>query len=98
MAAVSTTTIEPTGPTLTYLPITTPEAWYPVFLYGARPLSLDAAQIEVEISPDEPDQPGSRLRLDCPDGSSSNTSRTPEEQDADDHFSRASLFPAEWYR
>lgn len=98
MEAVSTTTIQPTGPTLTYFPITTPEAWPPIFLYGARPLSLDAAEIEVEISPDELEQNPNRLRLDCPNGSSSNTTRTPEEEDADDQCSRASLFPAEWYR
>lgn len=92
------TTISPDGPTLTYHPITTAEAWPPVFLYGVRPLSLDAAQTERELAPDELDQNSKRLRLDCPNGSTNNISRTPEEEEADDQCRQANLFPAEWYR
>lgn len=93
-----TTAISPDGPTLTYHPITTAEAWPPVFLYGVRPLSLDAAQTERERAPDELDQNSKRLRLDCPNGSTNNVSRTPEEEEADDQCRQANLFPAEWYR
>lgn len=78
MAALSTVTISPKGPTMTYFPVTTPEPWPPVILYGARPLSLDAAQIERDLAPDEQDQNGNRVRLDCPTGNSSTTTRTPE--------------------
>lgn len=60
-------------------------------------LSLDGAQIEREL-PDEPDQSGPRLRVSCPNGNSSSTSRTPEEEDADEQCLRADLFPAEWYQ
>lgn len=95
---IRTTTISPDGPTVTYHPITTAEAWPPVFLYGVRPLSLDAAQTERELGPDELDQGSKRLRLDCPNGSTNNISRTPEEEEADDQCRRANLFPAEWYR
>lgn len=85
------------GPTMTFYPVTTPEPWPPIFMYGARPLSLDGAQIEREL-PDELDQPRQRLRVSCPNGNSSSTSRTPEEEDADEQCLRADLFPADWYQ
>ncbi|KAL1875167.1 hypothetical protein Daus18300_003235 [Diaporthe australafricana] len=97
MSALSTVTISPTGPTLTYFPVTTPEPWPPVILYGARPLSLDAAQIERDLATEEQDQDEYRLRVDCPTGNSSTTTRTPEEEDADDQCLSANLFPAEVY-
>lgn len=86
------------GPTLTYYPVTTPEPWPPIFMYGARPLSLDAAQIERELGPNELDQPSDRFRVDCPHGTTNSTSRTPEEEDADEQCLRADLFPADWYQ
>lgn len=99
METTRTTTISGVGPTLTYYPVTTPEPWPPIFMYGARPLSLDAAQIEREFGPDEVDQPSRRMRVDCPNGTTTNnTSRTPEEEDADEQCVRANLFPADWYR
>ncbi|KAI7775713.1 hypothetical protein LA080_006442 [Diaporthe eres] len=92
-----TTTMSGVGPTMTFYPVTTPEPWPPIFMYGARPLSLDGAQIEREL-PDELDQPRQRLRVSCPNGNSSSTSRTPEEEDADEQCLRADLFPADWYQ
>lgn len=96
MDAVSTVTITPTGPTMTYFPVTTPEPWPPVFLYGARPLSLDAAHIERDFGPDEQEQTKG-LRLECPTGNSNTTVRTAEEEDADDQCLSANLFPAVAY-
>lgn len=98
METTRTTTISGVGPTLTYYPITTPEPWPPIFMYGARPLSLDAAQVERELGPNELDQPSDRWRVDCPNGTSKNTTRTLEEEDADEQCLRADLFPADWYR
>ncbi|KAG6356722.1 hypothetical protein INS49_014596 [Diaporthe citri] len=93
-----TTTISGLGPTMTYYPVTTPEPWPPIFMYGARPLSLDGGQIEKELPPTELDQNSHRLRVDCPNGNTSHTTRTPEEEDADKQCVQADLFPAEWYR
>lgn len=104
MEAPSTTT-SPTTATLTPNLVTTPAPWPPIFLWGARPLSLDAEVImKIYLPPEEQgDNSPWRLILDCPNGNSSssgNHSRTPEEQDADDECLEAGLFPAElnWYR
>lgn len=99
----STTVVSPTTATSTAtslttpltIPVTTSELWRPVFLYGARPLSLDLAWVEREPTSDKPEQKSHRLRFDCPNGNSSSTRRTPEEEDADNQCLRANLFPAE---
>lgn len=84
-------------PTITS--VTTPEVFWPLFVYGARALSLDAELFERDergLLPDGQGQ-GYRVRLGCPNGNSSSTTRTPEERDADDQCARANLFPAEMY-
>lgn len=78
--------------------VRTPEPWPPIFLWGARPMSLDAELILRRQLPQEEQDDSPWLLVDCPNGnssSSSNHSRTPEEEDADDECLRASLFPAE---
>ena len=81
--------------------VTTPVPWPPIFLFGARPLSLDAEMFSTQLGQNQQDENPNRLRLHCPNGNSSSSgsggSRTPEEVDADDQCSRASLFPAEVY-
>ncbi|KAL1881958.1 hypothetical protein Daus18300_001012 [Diaporthe australafricana] len=91
-------TLSPTATIPTSQPSTTSAPLFPVFLYGARPLSLDASLIAADPLPDEPNKTLWRLQLACPTGTSSSSSGAAEDtEDADDQCARAGLFPAELY-
>ncbi|KAK2602379.1 hypothetical protein N8I77_008917 [Diaporthe amygdali] len=78
-------------------PLTTSAPLFPVFLYGARPLSLDASLIAAGPVPDDPYQSLWRFQLACPTGSSSSGSGSTREENPDDQCLLGGLFPAELY-
>lgn len=93
-------TLSPTPTIPTSQPSTTSAPLFPVFLYGARPLSLDASLIAADPLPDQPNQTLWRLQLACPTGTSSSSAAEGEDaegEDDDDQCVRAGLFPAELY-
>lgn len=86
--------MEASPATITPAPTTyQPEPYPPIFLLGARPLSLDGHIFTQTVQ----DDGRYRFRIDCPTANVSTDLRTPEDDAGDQECRRADLFPAEVY-